>query len=60
MLKWLNVEWWEYLLEKPSGGTSALRAIACRAKGHPCGVMWFNPSGYEPNMTCLNCGDDLG
>lgn len=31
----------------------------CRAKGHPCGVFW-NSGGYEPDMHCVDCGEDLG
>jgi hypothetical protein len=31
----------------------------CRAKGHPCGVVW-NSSGLEPDMACKDCGEDLG
>jgi hypothetical protein len=30
----------------------------------PCvlggGVVWYNIAGFEPDMTCKNCGDDLG
>lgn len=37
-----------------------LDTIICRWRGHPCGVVWYNLGGYEPNMTCKNCGDDLG
>lgn len=33
--------------------------ILCRARGH-AGVGWFNPNGYEPDMTCTRCGEDLG
>ncbi len=38
----------------------------CRMRGHSdktgkaYGVVFYNPNGYEPDMTCLNCGDDLG
>lgn len=27
--------------------------------GHKCGVFWYS-NGLEPDMTCENCGDDLG
>lgn len=37
-----------------------LRVIWCRIRGHRAGVVWFNPSGYEPDMTCKCCGEDLG
>lgn len=35
------------------------RAV-CRFLGHPAGVWFYNPGGFEPDMTCKNCGDDLG
>ena len=33
-------------------------AVLCRATGHGP-VVWFNPSGMEPDYTCQRCGDDL-
>ena len=32
----------------------------CRFLWHPWSVVWYNPGGYEPNMRCSNCGEDLG
>jgi hypothetical protein len=32
----------------------------CRWRGHPAGPVWFNPNGYEPNMHCIGCGDEIG
>lgn len=58
-MHWLTKDWWVYLLGK-TNGCGLLTAAICRAKGHPCGVVWDNPSGSEPDMTCKNCGDDLG
>lgn len=66
-MKWLSRDWWAYLLEKPErnrdGAIGRLRdwwtSILCRLKGHPYGVVWFNVGGYEPDMHCKNCGDDL-
>ena len=51
---------WKYALE-PKGypDVSWLRVIICRWRGHPHKVVWEN-NGYVPNMTCTNCGDDLG
>ena len=49
------IKWIKYLFQKPI----SLRAIVCRAKGHPCGVWWYNVNGLEPDMHCKNCGDDL-
>lgn len=52
---WLRIAWWKFLLARPF----SFRAFFCRMRGHPYGVVWFNPSGFEPDMTCRNCGDDL-
>jgi hypothetical protein len=46
----------KYLFAKPF----SFRALVCRGKGHPDGVIWYNPGGLEPDMHCKNCGDDLG
>lgn len=53
---WFTYNWWKYLLQKPF----SLRTLFCRVRKHPYGVVWFNPSGTEPDMSCKNCGDDLG
>ena len=53
---WFRLEWWEYLLKSPL----SLRAFWCRCRHHPFGVIWYNVSGLEPDMSCTNCGDDLG
>lgn len=39
--------------------TLHIRAIQCRLLGHT-GVVWYNASGFEPNMECRRCGKDLG
>jgi len=59
---WFTKDWWKYILERPfgNGNVNFLKTIWCRIKGHPYGVIWFNPHGYEPDMHCKNCGDDLG
>lgn len=31
----------------------------CQWSGH-ADVIWFNPCGFEPNMHCKRCGEDLG
>jgi hypothetical protein len=59
-MHWFTINWWKYLLEKKSEDVSWLEVIICRSKGHKCGVIWYNPGGLEPDMTCINCGDDLG
>lgn len=57
---WFSIEWWGYLLEKPAPETSGIKAFWCRMRGHPNGVWYYNPNGSEPDMTCKDCGDDLG
>lgn len=32
----------------------------CRWTQHRCGVWWYNTGGYEPDMCCKGCGEDLG
>lgn len=54
--KWLSWEWYRYLFKNNSGWKN----ILCRAKGHPCGVWYYNPIGFEPDMRCINCDEDLG
>jgi len=48
--------WWQYLLDKPCN----IRKFFCRIRNHPGGVTWYNLSGLEPDMRCINCGDNLG
>lgn len=50
---------WRHCLEGPKPWVR-IQAVWCRLRGHPDGVWWVNPSGYEPDMHCRNCGDDLG
>jgi hypothetical protein len=61
---WLDIEWWRYVLQPVDTGGEGLKfmlkAYVCRWKGHPHGVVFYNPEGLEPDMTCKNCGDDLG
>ena len=34
--------------------------IICRIKHHPCGMIYYNPGGDEPDYRCKNCGDIIG
>ena len=34
-------------------------SFKCRWKGHPCGSIYYNPGGYEPDIRCKNCYDEL-
>ena len=56
MYKWFTKEWYIYLFKDNTG----IKNILCRAKGHPNGVVWYNPGGLEPDMHCKECGEDLG
>jgi hypothetical protein len=58
MINWIN--YLKYLLGKPAKGISRWTAFWCRLKKHPAGVIWYNPSGLEPDMRCSKCFDDLG
>ncbi len=66
MWKWFTISWYNYLFEYVPIGHKygkkfpSLRAIICRAKGHPEGIVFYNPTGIEPDTSCKNCGDDLG
>jgi hypothetical protein len=50
----------KYLLSKKAEDYNWITVILCRLRGHPHGVIWYNANGLEPDMTCKNCGDDLG
>jgi len=61
MINWLTPGWYKYLFAKrASKDILWLVVLKCRMRGHPCGVVWYNVSGLEPDMTCKVCGDDLG
>jgi hypothetical protein len=36
------------------------KRLKCRINNHPCGCIYYNPSGYEPDGRCINCGDEIG
>jgi len=57
---WFTKSWWKMLLEKPAEDVNRWISFWCRAKGHKCGVVYYNACGTEPDMHCKNCGDDLG
>ena len=69
---WFSLEWWKYLYGECSDpedsfefllrlqrGLWRTKVAWCRATGHRS-VYWYNPSGFEPDQHCENCGDDLG
>ena len=57
---------WAYLFARPAERDSKWplvdlwRSIHCRLGGHAAGVVWYNPSGFEPDYSCKTCGDFLG
>ena len=64
LLELFSMEMWRFILapvnRHEKWGLWWLRIPLCRYRGHPAGVVWFNPGGYRPDMHCKNCGDDLG
>ena len=59
-MHWFTKSWWGYLLAQRVDRTSWISVIVCRVRGHPCGPVYFNVSGTEPNWHCKNCGDYIG
>jgi hypothetical protein len=60
-MKWLNWRWYTYLFAKPSGYQKLTRVMfCCRIKGHPRGIVYYNPYGLEPDGHCKDCGEDIG
>ena len=58
--KWITKDWWNYLLESKSFDVTWYKVLICRLKQHPCGEIYYNLGGNEPNHYCKNCGDYLG
>lgn len=59
--KWRVGEW---LLDRPSELTDTDRGERllqwlCMMNGHGK-VGWYNPGGFEPDMHCERCGEDIG
>jgi hypothetical protein len=54
--RYFTKTWWQYYFAKPFN----LRALICRIRNHPYGVVWYTLSDIEPDMHCVNCGDNLG
>lgn len=53
-MKWLQVWWYIYLFTDCTGWTN----FWCRARGHD-DIVFYNPSGFEPDYHCKRCGEDL-
>jgi hypothetical protein len=68
--KWFTFEWWKFLWECWHGDghkyssqkekATSICHFLCRVRNHTCGVVWFNPAGNDPDMSCKNCSDILG
>lgn len=56
LIKWFDISWYQYLFTDLDG----FRNLWCRIRGHPYGVVWYTLCGLEPDMSCKNCGEDLG
>lgn len=58
---WFSWDWWSYLLRKPDNEDFCgfWERFFCRAKGHPKGMIFYNPMGSEPDGRCKICGDYL-
>lgn len=54
-MKWFTLSWWQYLAT-----SRTCRNLWCRIKGHPNGVWWHTCTRLEPDMRCIDCGEDLG
>jgi hypothetical protein len=37
-----------------------LMNFVCRMKGHPNGIVFYNPMGDEPDYSCKDCGEEIG
>lgn len=72
-MRWLTLSWWRYLFTAQTTyapgsvyprrpvWVTGWRHFLCRVRDHPCGVWWYTgPTADEPDMTCRECGDDLG
>jgi hypothetical protein len=55
-LRWLDWRVWYWACTDHTGW----RNIFCRMRGHQAGVVWYDPTGSEPDMHCRNCDEDLG
>ncbi len=46
--------------EQQSYDISWIKAVICRIRKHPCGSIYYNSNGYEPDGRCRNCFEDIG
>jgi hypothetical protein len=64
---WIWPQWYYYLIWGCSYGqrkrwgrrVENWNHLMCRIRCHPCGPIFFNPGGLEPDGHCKNCGDEI-
>lgn len=59
-----HLPYWEWLESIPSelmdvNWYARLKREMCGRSGH-ASVVFYNPMGFEPDMTCTRCGEDIG
>jgi len=58
-MKWFIINskrWrWSWLWEETKP-----ERILCRLRGHPKGMIYYNPGGFEPDGRCQTCGENIG
>lgn len=57
---WFQSWWYPYLFAKRDPWTPWHIVLWCRLRGHPCGMVFYNPGGTEPDYHCKDCGDEIG
>ena len=57
--KWTTFWFWRGLLSCRDHGYGLRANVWCWVRGHHGGVVWYS-QGSEPDMTCAECGEDLG
>jgi hypothetical protein len=73
IFRWFTLYWYQYLFanqeydaynryraNKPKYRWPGWVKLICRMRGHPCGPVFYNAGGDEPDGSCRNCGDDIG
>jgi len=60
-LRWLDEEFYQYLFRKADNPNFCgwWERLKCRINYHPCGCVFYNPGGYEPDERCQDCGDNI-
>lgn len=61
---WFYKDYWIWLfsdlrifLKHGDGWKQVFQVIWCRMRNHPYDIVFYS-SGYEPDTTCKNCGDE--